>query len=410
MSSRAAKMYFSSHTKVSSKTAVLLGQTLLVLAPVLRVWLMALLTVTVGLGQSYYGGLRGVVRDPDGSVIANAKVSLVDQATGLERLTYSSGEGVYYFNQVNPATYSVGVEAAGFKKFEQKDVIIATQQQVTLDLALQIGEITQTVEVRTEVPLIEYSNASQGQVLDNRQLRELPNFGRNPYGMSRITQNVTPVGNPATNNMQTQSATALTSVAGGMLWQNSYIIDGVPATAWFGLPIIMPSLEAVEEFKVQVNTYDSELGRTGGGVFNTILKSGTNDLHGTLYGHFRRTGMNANLFFNNAAGRPLSPIPDDTLAGSIGGPIYIPKVYNGRNRTFFFVAAEGYNNSVAASARFFVPNAQERRGDFSQSKGRNGAPLVIYDPLTTIRNPDGTYTRTPLPTASFRRIGLTKLA
>ena len=123
------------------------------------------------------------------------------------------------------------------------------------------------------------------------------------------------------------------------------------------------------------------------------------------------TGTNANLFFNNAAGRPLSPIPDDTLAGSIGGPIYIPKVYNGRNRTFFFVAAEGYNNSVAASARFFVPNAQERRGDFSQSKGRNGAPLVIYDPLTTIRNPDGTYTRTPfansiIPSDRLNQVGL----
>jgi hypothetical protein len=119
-----------------------------------------------------------VIRDPDGSVIAGAKVSLVDQATRFERVTYSSGEGVYYFNQVVPGTYSVNAEAAGFKKFEQKDVSIATQQQVTLDLALQIGEITQTVEVRTEVPLIEYSNASQGQVLDNKQLRELPNFGR----------------------------------------------------------------------------------------------------------------------------------------------------------------------------------------------------------------------------------------
>ncbi|HEU5092933.1 MAG TPA: carboxypeptidase-like regulatory domain-containing protein, partial [Nitrospira sp.] len=179
--------------------------------PILTVWLVAAFATTMALGQSYYGGLRGVVRDPDGSVVANAKVTLVDQATRLERLTYSSGEGVYYFNQIVPGTYSISTEAAGFKKFEQRDVIIATQQQVSLDLALQIGEITQTVEVRTEVPLIEYSNASQGQVLDNKQLRELPNFGRNPYGMSRITQNVTPVGNPATNNMQTQSATALTT-------------------------------------------------------------------------------------------------------------------------------------------------------------------------------------------------------
>src|SRR4030095_14527498 len=175
---------FSIRTHNSTKTArVSTRPGLPCLAPILTVWLVAVFAATIALGQSYYGGLRGVVRDPDGGVIANAKVTLVDQGTRLERLTYSSGEGVYYFNQVIPGTYSVGTEAAGFKRFEQRDVIIATQQQVSLDLALQIGEITQTVEVRTEVPLIEYSNASQGQVLDNKQLRELPNFGRNPYGM-----------------------------------------------------------------------------------------------------------------------------------------------------------------------------------------------------------------------------------
>jgi trimeric autotransporter adhesin len=164
--------------------------------PMLAMWLAASLTAAIALGQSYYGGLRGVVRDPDGSVIANAKVLLVDQATRLERVTYSSGEGVYYFNQVIPATYSISAEVAGFKKFEQKGITIATQQQATLDFALQLGEITQIVEVRQDVPLIEYANASQGQVLDSKQLAELPNFGRNPFGMSRITQNVTPVGNP----------------------------------------------------------------------------------------------------------------------------------------------------------------------------------------------------------------------
>jgi len=149
--------------------------------------------------------------------------------------------------------------------------------------------------------------------------------------------------------------------------------------------------------KVQVNTYDSELGRTGGGVFNTVLKSGTNDLHGSAYGHIRRTSMDANLFFNNAAGRSLSPIPDDTWAGSIGGPVWIPKLYNGKNHTFFFLALEGYNNAVAYSTQFFVPTVLEKAGDFSQSKASSGAPLVIYNPLTTVQNADGTYTRTPFP-------------
>ena len=236
---------------------------------------------------------------------------LVDQATKISRVTYSSDDGEYSFNQVIPSTYSLEAEASGFKRVERKDVPITTQPQIALDLGLQVGDVSQTVEVSAEVPLIETSNAQQGQAFSHEKLSQLPNFGRNPFGMGRLSQNVTPVGNPATNNMQTQSATALTSVAGGMLWQNSYIIDGVPSTAWFGLPLILPSLEAVAEMKVQVNHYDSEMGRTGGGVFNTILRSGTNDLHGSVYGHIRRTGMNANLYFNNAAGRPLSPNADD---------------------------------------------------------------------------------------------------
>ncbi|MEP6538826.1 MAG: TonB-dependent receptor, partial [Bryobacteraceae bacterium] len=346
-------------------------------------------------GQSFYGTLRGIVRDPNGSVIPKVKVSLIDQATRIVRTTYSSEDGEYSFSQLVPATFTVVAESAGFKRFEQSDVTVGTQAQINLDLSLPIGDVSQTVEVKGEIPVIETANASQGQSFSSGELSQLPNFGRNAFGMSRVSQNVTPVGNPSTNNMQTQSATALTSVAGGMLWQNSYIIDGVPSTAWFGLPIIIPSLEAVAEMKVQVNTYDSELGRTGGGVFNTVLKSGTNDLHGSAYGHIRRTSMDANLFFNNAAGRQLSPIPDDTWAGSIGGPVWIPKLYNGKNRTFFFLALEGYNNAVAYSTQFFVPTALERTGDFSQSKASNGAPLVIYNPLSTVQNADGSYTRTP---------------
>ena len=360
-----------------------------------QVCLVGSMTAILLLGQSFYGGLRGVLRDPNGSSVPKAKVTLIDQTVGISRSTFTTSDGEYSFGQVVPSTYTVVAEATGFKRFEQTDIPIATQGQITLDVSLQVGDVSQTVEVRGEAPVIETANAAQGQLFDHQELSQLPNFGRNPFGMSRVSQNVTPVGNPATNNMQTQSATALTTVAGGMLWQNSYIIDGVPSTAWFGLPIILPSLEAVAEMKVQVNTYDAELGRTGGGVFNTILRSGTNDLHGSAYGHIRRTGMDANLFFNNAAGRPLSPIPDDTWAGSLGGPVWIPKIYNGTNRTFFFLALEGYNNAVAYSTQYFVPTALERSGDFSQTKTSSGAPLVIYNPLTTVQNPDGTYTRTP---------------
>src|SRR6266480_6031552 len=199
------------------------------------------------------------------------------------------------------------------------------------------------------------------------------------------------------NRMQDQSSTALTSIAGGLVWQNNFFIDGVPIGDWQGRPIIIPSIEAVAEVKVQANTYDAEMGRTGGGVFNTILKSGTNAFHGTAYGAIRRTALNANLFFNNSAGIPRGRSPNDNWAGNFGGPVFVPKLYNGKNRTFFFLALEGYNNFEPNSIRSYVPTALERSGNFSQTKTSRGTLQVIYDPLTTVQNSEGSYLRTPFP-------------
>ena len=152
-------------------------------------------------------------------------------------------------------------------------------------------------------PLVETSNASQGQVIDNQKLTDLPNLGRNPFMMSKLAQNVVPVGNPAYNRMEDQSGSSQISIAGGPVRGNNYLIDGVPITDATNRAIIIPSLEAVQEVKIQANTYDAEMARTGGGMFNTLMKSGTNNYHGSLYGHLRRTAWDANSFFNNAAGR-----------------------------------------------------------------------------------------------------------
>ncbi|MFN8009480.1 MAG: TonB-dependent receptor [Terriglobia bacterium] len=378
--------------------------------PLVMISLMITISLGALFGQSYYGSLRGLVHDPNGAIIPNVKVTLTDKATNISRETITNSDGEYVFSLVVPSSvYAVTAEVSGFKKFEQTGIVITPAGQVTVDLNLAIGNLSETVEVTASdvQPLLVTSTGNNGQVMTRQQLSELPDFGRNLFTFSnKIAQNVIPVGNPSSSGMQTQSAVALTTVAGGMLWQNSFLIDGVNTTAWFGLPVIIPSLEAVDEMKVQLNTYDGEMGRTGGGVFNTTLKSGTNDLHGSLYGGIRRTAWDANLFFNNAAGRPLSPIPNNTLAGSVGGPVYIPKLFDGRNRVFFFAAAEGYDDSVAASATYYVPTAQERVGDFSQTKVKVGnalVPVTIYDPLSTVRNADGTYTRTPFPNAIIPR-------
>ena len=343
--------------------------------------------------QSYLGGVRGTVLDVSGKSIGEVKVTLVDEAGGGQRATISAAEG-FNFSQVVPATYTVVAEAPGFKKFERKHVIVATQETVSLDLKMEIGSVSESIQVTEEVPMIETSNASQGQVLERQQLVDLPNLGRNPFMMSKLAQNVTPVGDPHYNRMQDQSGSSQISIAGGPVRGNNYLLDGIPITDAANRAIIIPTLEAVEQVKVQANTYDAEMARTGGGMFNTYLKSGTNEWHGSLFGTMRQTSWAANNFFNNAAGIPLPEQPNRTFGASFGGPVRIPKLYNGKNRTFFWLAWEGYQDTQSNTSQFSTPTALERMGDFSQSKTQSGALNVIYDPTSTVCA-GGTCTRQP---------------
>ncbi len=347
--------------------------------------------------QSYYGGVRGQIADPSAAPVANAQVVLRDEGTGAVRSTSATSDGEYVFSQVVPGTFSLTVHHPGLKTFERHNIVIPTQQQITLNVQLELGQTTKRVIVTEQVPLIESANASQGQMLDNQKLVDLPNLGRNPFMLAKLAQNVMPVGPPAFNRMQDQSGVAQISIAGGPVQSNNYLLDGIPITDGANRTIIIPSLEAIREVKVQANTYDASMARTAGGIFNSYLKSGSNDFHGSLYGHLRETDWDANYFFDNAAGLPLADQPNKTYGASFGGPVWLPKIYNGRNKTFFWLAWEGYNDTQAASQVFAKPTALERSGNFSQSKVPNGSPLIIYDPLSTIQNADGSYTRTPFP-------------
>jgi hypothetical protein len=338
--------------------------------------------------QSYQGGIRGRVIDSTGAAIANAKVTATEAATGVSRATLSNNIGEYVFNALNPADYRIVAESPGFKIVE-RPATVQTQTFLTLDLTLEIGNVTESVLVTEEAPLIESSNASTGQVVDRQKLIDLPNLGRNPFMMSKIAQNVVPVGNPVYNRMQDQSGSSQISIAGGPVRGNNYLLDGVPITDSVNRAVIIPTIESVQEVKIQANTYDAEMGRTGGGVFNTYLKSGSNDLHGSGFGYIRETEWTANQFFNNRNGLPRQEQPFRNYGGSLGGPIRIPKLYDGRNKTFFWVGAEAYRQTSALASEFAVPTALERNGDFSQSLGRTGGAVTIFDPLTTASNGSG---------------------
>src|SRR5579883_1371104 len=347
--------------------------------------------------QSYQGGVRGSVTDAQGAAVSTAKITLTNMGTGVSRSTLAAANGDYVFSNVDPATYSVIAERPSFKRFEQKGIKVGTQEFVTVDVKLEVGSINQSVTVTEETPLIENANASQGQVLDRQQLTDLPNLGRNPFMLSRVAQNVMPVGDPAYNRMEDQSGSSAISIAGGPVRGNNYLLDGVPITDADNRAIIIPSIEAVQEVKVQANTYDASMARTGGGMFNTLLKSGTNDYHGVAFGSTRQTGWSANNFFNNAAGLPLPPQWNYTYALALGGRVWIPKLYDGKNRTFFWIAREGYDDTQSNSSQLYTPTTLERAGNFSQSFTFGGALLPIFDPRSTVKNANGTFTRTQFP-------------
>ncbi|MBL8229635.1 MAG: TonB-dependent receptor [Bryobacterales bacterium] len=344
--------------------------------------------------QSYFGGIRGQVTDSAGGAIATIKVTITDAGTNVARSTLTNESGEYVFSAVAPAAYVITVEAPGFKRLERPGVVVATQQFLTLDLKMEVGQVTESVMVTEEIPLMETSNASTGQVVDRQKLLDLPNLGRNPFMMAKIAPNVVQVGDPRFNRMQDQSGSSQISIAGGPVRGNNYLLDGVPITDANNRAIIIPTIEAVGEVKVQANTYDAEMGRTGGGVFNAFLKSGSNDIHGSAFGYMREGSWLANDFFNNRNGVARPNTPFRNYGASFGGPVWIPKIYNGRNRSFFWLAGEAYRQKSAVSQEFALPTAAERMGDFSAARTRSGAMQTIYDPLST-RLVDGVYVRDP---------------
>lgn len=335
--------------------------------------------------QSFQGSLRGRVLDPNGAAVALTKVTVMDEGTSIGRSAVTGPEGEYAFPALMPATYTVVAESVGFKRLESKGVIVATQASVTLDLRLELGQVTDSVNVSSEGALIDTATASNGQVIDRQKLIDLPNLGRNPFMLSKLSEAVVQVGNPKFNRMQDQSGSSAISIAGGPVRGNNYTLDGISITDSVNRAVIIPSLEAVEDMKVQSNTYDAEMGRTGGGTFNTFLRSGTNQVRGSAFGYIRETPWLANNFFSNRAGTPIINQPFRNFGGSIGGPVRIPKLYDGRNRTFFWITGEAYRQTEAAGTRLAVATARERVGDFSQTKSvipGSDALQTIYDPLS----------------------------
>jgi hypothetical protein len=341
------------------------------------------------LAQTFHGGLRGSVREP-GGVIPGVSVSLTNEATNVARSTTTNHAGEYAFVNVDPGTYTVKVSMQGFKSIENRGVRIGTQQFITQDFTLEVGNLQEAVTVEGQTSALETSNASVGSSLDEKTLQTLPTAGRNPFFLATITPGVTHTGDPQFVRQQDQTNSSLLSLGGGPRRGNNYTLDGVAIVDIRNRATIIPSLEAVEEVKVQVSTYDAEMGRTGGGVFNMTGKSGANSWHGSLLGQNRPSSLKARSFFGQKAcdANPSACTKSDTYfylyGGSFGGPIV-------KNKTFFWSSFEGYKTNTRSEQIVTVPTSRELSGDFSQSG------VTIYDPLTTRPAPGGGFTRDPFP-------------
>jgi trimeric autotransporter adhesin len=348
--------------------------------------LLAVLISTSAHGQGFQGGLRGSVKD-SGGVLPGVEVTLTNEGTNINRSTVTNERGEYVFASVEPGTYKLRITLTGYKTVEQGGIRIGTQQFLTLDQTMEVGRIEENVTVTGQAPLIETSNASQGTVLDNAALQTLPSSGRAAFLVGTTVPTVVPSGDAQFNRQQDQTNASLLSLGGGTRRGNNYTLDGVPVTDITNRAVANPTIEALDDVKVQVHTYDAEMGRTGGGVFNTTLRSGTNTYRGSGFFQTRPVWGAANNYFaqkaleNCAAGNAACVTNNSKppqvyylFGGATGGPIV-------KDRTFFWFSSENYHDVSTRNGSLLLPTAAERAGDFSQTTS-GATPIKIYDPIT----------------------------
>jgi hypothetical protein len=340
--------------------------------------------------QTYQGGVRGLVKDAQG-VIPGANVTLTNDDTGSVRTATSNEVGEYAFASVLPGTYSVAVSLPGFRTEERQGLRVGTQQSVVQDFQLTVGQLSEQITVTGAAPLVERSSPTVASSLDRTALQDLPIFGRNVFYTAISTPNVVQTGDPQFVRFQDQTNASYLSVGGGPRRGNGYLIEGVPMTDFINRPTIVPSIEAVEELRVQTKTYEADMGHAAGGVFNTTARSGSNVWHGSGVFVSKPGWATGQLYFAKRAGAEKPEQSYYSYAGSIGGPIV-------HDRTFFWLSTDNYRQLGTRNSVLTLPTARQRQGDFSRTTNAAGQPITIYDPLTTrLDAATGEYVRDPFP-------------
>jgi hypothetical protein len=364
-------------------------------------WAGMLLATVLAMGQEFRATLSGHVFDASGSAVAGATVRIVNTATNETNSVTTDTSGVYSVPLLRPGTYTVTASNAGFKQAIRSNVVLTVGQNAGLDITLEVGQVADSVTVEASAAVLETQTASRSGVIDNKAITELPLNARNPFMLGATQSGVTFRGAAIWQRPFDNGAIAEWSINGGQQSRNEFLLDGAPNNAQLGNNNIayVPVVDAVQEFSIQTNTYDASYGRTGGGVVNVVLKSGTNKHHGSVFEFMRRASLNANSFQNNAIGAPRPGGDMDQYGVQLDGPVYIPKLLKKDSavKLFYMGAYEGYREGTPNPLRNSFAEAEMRTGDFSRLRQPNGQPISIYDPFNTTRDAAGNPIRSQFP-------------
>ncbi|HEY6400157.1 MAG TPA: TonB-dependent receptor, partial [Blastocatellia bacterium] len=342
-----------------------------------RCWkaiILSLLFVVVCRAQQVTGGLLVNIIDSSGSIVPGAALTLTQNATGLKLVATSDELGNALYPQLQPGTYTLSVSKPGFQPQSVKDILIQVGQRARVDVRINIGALSETVTISAaQATLLNAESASAGQVISQKPIVDLPLNGRNFIQLAQLSSGAVPLGigvSPASS--WTGRGDTTISIAGLRESNVSFLVNGIETrNARFGSSGIRPSVEAIQEFRVQRSAFGAEFGRSAA-IINTTIRSGSNDLHGSVFEFHRNAALDATDFFLNRTDREKPPLTLNNFGGAVGGPLMIPKLYDGRNRTFWFFNYEGFRQRQSSAATGTYPSAAQLRGNLADDSAGTG--------------------------------------
>jgi hypothetical protein len=352
-------------------------------------------------GQEFRATISGRVLDSSGAAVAGAKVSATNTNTGEVSNATTETSGAYTVPFLRPGGYTVRVTAAGFKTFVRENVTLLVGQIAGIEVVLEVGALTENITVTAESALLETQTASRGGVVDTKQVSDLPLNARNPFMLGSMMSGVTFRGAAIWQRPFDNGAIAQWSVNGSQQSQNEFLLDGAPNNAQMGGNNIayVPIVDAVQEFSIQSNSYDAQYGKTGGGVFNVVIKSGGREHHGVVYEFMRRKALDANTFQGNSVRAPRADHVLDQYGFQFDGPVTIPKLLKKDStvKLFYLGRFENYREKTPGPLRNSYAEPEMRTGDFSRLTNAAGAAVTIFDPIGATFDENQNPIRTAFP-------------